>query len=736
MPTQVKLLLNTADGSTPPSTIEHIIFNGDGVAAGFAPGVDPPPWLNVTVASHTDSTADFLLGLNLSDVPGPGTYTTSLRFVTGHLNGSNDISNATDITFVDVPVSFVVSDFTVDPATLSYEAISGSAAQPTPSDVRTFSIAGTELQWSATSSQPWLSLSQSGGSSATVVPFVLDAAGLSFGRHDAAIAVQNAPSGETKSVAVALNVRAPRLVVSPMERSYTINVQTTSAALTQSVSVSDEIGGNTPALASHWTIAIDQPWLAASASSGDSAPSSNVRLTVKADQLPQLANGDYVANVTFNYTDSDGATGNVVVPVTMHLSLPRVRYVGPYIAYANESGAAILQGSGFLQPGTLQIRFGSAAPASASVAGDTNIKVTTPALPVGTYNVAISNALGLSLSTGRFVVINHQNLPAATIVQGRSNAPNGDVYDAERTTLYIVDSAGGMILRYLPQGETWSASIPIPLPNAVAAQLSADGRLLLLATTTSIYELDLTAPGATPVLHETIPPSTSGNFFIQSIAMTNRNVALVTARLQFNASTEVFEYDLSTHHLGPSPFGDATIVASVSAYSGLDGSKVALAVGGVSPPGSDLLYDSSIDQIISTPVSDLAQGNSFISVNRNASRYITDTHGVLGPDFGQLGSVQWHSENHFPDGTTVTIVSPDGTRAYTFVAFSSPSSTDQIFVSDLTANTVNGVYPVIKTITLPVAINPPSVGTPAMSMTPDGTTLFICGGSYVVVIKA
>lgn len=100
-----------SDGSygkqAPADTLSvHIAFNGDGVLIGFAPGVPQPSWLKLPFASSTPITApdkqvDVSIGVDAKGLSG-GTYSTSLRFVTGTLG------NSASMTYIDLPVRVTV----------------------------------------------------------------------------------------------------------------------------------------------------------------------------------------------------------------------------------------------------------------------------------------------------------------------------------------------------------------------------------------------------------------------------------------------------------------------------------------------------------------------------------------------------------------------------------------------------------------------------------------------------
>jgi all-beta uncharacterized protein len=85
--------------ASPPDQRVHVTYRGDGVLVGYPPGVAAPSWLAVSAPSTTAGSLDATLHVNSPSTP--GTYSTTLRFVTGRQDGS-------DVKFADVPVTLTV----------------------------------------------------------------------------------------------------------------------------------------------------------------------------------------------------------------------------------------------------------------------------------------------------------------------------------------------------------------------------------------------------------------------------------------------------------------------------------------------------------------------------------------------------------------------------------------------------------------------------------------------------
>ncbi|HSN92588.1 MAG TPA: hypothetical protein VLS93_15260 [Anaeromyxobacteraceae bacterium] len=171
------------------------------ITAVHPPGVPQATWLGISLFG---SGGNWTLALNVfSTGLAPATYTTTVRVVIARADGSV-------IAYGDVQVSYEVSAaIAVTPATLSFSHVMGG-----PTETGPLTVGGsTGVAWTASPSQPWVTLSAVSGTTPSTVTVGLDPAGLGPGRHDAEISVIGA--GRTVVVPVTLAVAAPALVLSP-----------------------------------------------------------------------------------------------------------------------------------------------------------------------------------------------------------------------------------------------------------------------------------------------------------------------------------------------------------------------------------------------------------------------------------------------------------------------------------------------------------------------------------------
>jgi uncharacterized protein (TIGR03437 family) len=221
------------------------------------------------------------------------------------------------------------SAIAVTPASLLFAYAMGGTVPP----VESIQIAngGTgALAWTATVSDPWLSLSAASGTAPSTLSVSVSPAGLSAGTYTGAIQISAAgASNSPLSVAVTLTVAAPSafLVVAPQAVSFQY---TAGGALpaAQDISITNGGGGTLS-----WTASGGAFWTALSATSGN-APAT---LSISVNPA-NLAAGTYTAAVTVAATDPS------VSPVSIGVTL--------VVQGAEPAGAvtAVVNGGSF-QPG-------------------------------------------------------------------------------------------------------------------------------------------------------------------------------------------------------------------------------------------------------------------------------------------------------------------------------------------------------------------------------------------------
>jgi hypothetical protein len=711
-PTSVTI--NGTQGAVPPAAVTvHVNFVGDGVVVGYAPGVQQPSWLGVSTLGNTNTTADFALTVTTNLAP--GTYTTSLRFVTGREDG-------TALRSVDLPVSYtVVEAFSVTSPTLSFDSVQGASAVQ-PAAGYTLSIRGTNARWRVTGVLPvWLSVSQTSGTGASNLVVTANSTSLGFGTVVAQLNIVDDTSGASRSLPVTVTHRAARLVAQPTGVEFSIGSSSAASAMTQTLALSDELGGLQPGNAATWSVqSISAPWLGVSPSSGTSAPAGQVSVHLDAHELSNLTAGDRSATITLVYQNAQAADNTLTIPVTLHDRVARVEYAAPYIGLADTAGTVILRGTDFDTAGSqVVVNIGGTLVNDVTFVNDTQVNVNYPARPAGHYPVSIHSPTGIVRTVAQLVV--HE--PPAFTYQA-IDAPGRRtriVYDAERLALYAVDRTREQLEQYEYAMGTWSASSSSAISNLMDIGLTPNGRELITLTRDFVGEIDLNASAPAPAWRIPNPDPFCGGHF-DSLAMPNNGKALIVFKLSgCSGFTPSYRYDVRSYTLTPPQNFDGWLYSG-TVGAGADGSRMYAGSNGVSPQQAIEIYSSETDTGANGPV---AYSVTAISVSGNASRVIFQNEHVHDRDLALTGHLATLG---------VALASHDSSKAF---VYRDDGDDPRIDVYDLDGALLPGdMYPVVQTIDLPDAPNAASNEHWAVTMaaSPDDKTLFVSGTARILVV--
>ena len=488
----------------------------------------------------------------------------------------------------------------------------------------------------------------------------------------------------------------------------------------------------TPGGSASWTSSVNYTsgtsgWLTLTPAGGTLNPSQTVSLAVNAQPAsPEVR--------TATVTSTAGAlTRSVAVSYT--ISTPGVNFVAPYVAASGVGGNVIVRGHGFstLQAGTTTVQFGGSAPSMASVLSDSEIRTTYPALAAGNYNVTVSDG-GTTLTTRsgvKLAVVNPLPFPSAFATITRSAGSFGAtdlVYDAERRALYLMDQEANSLEQYQFVGAGWSvASIGFSGGGTTNRRiaLSPDGTLLLKTSGDSSALERIDTVNFSPLGGD--DASLIGSFALNRIAFANDGTALGNSA----GSTTLYRHDMLTgqfialdtdfsfvnRHIAASADGDTLVLTSEVGSSG----------------GSGILtYDASngtLTQRTASNATDL--DNDKVSISRDGSRIL-----LLSPDPSGSGNrpvvydASFAVLGRLPVGLNGFVVKPDGSAAYGYYP-----GTTSVRKFNLNAQPDgSGVFPELGSGT-PVPESPGTSST-AMTMSPDGSALFLAGDQRVIVQSA
>jgi hypothetical protein len=258
----------------------------------------------------------------------------------------------------------------------------------------------------------------------------------------------------------------------------------------------------------------------------------------------QLAGSPQVISVDYNI--ASGVDGDTVTP---------------HAVAANAAGTVVLRGAGFTA--ATSVSFGSMPATSMSVASDSEIDASYPALPVGTYPVTI-NAGAIGFTAGLIAV----SSPAftATVIPYPSNVvpqPLSIEYDVQRSALFLVFKAGTYtnptLVRYAFDGNAWGSPTQISVAGLVQVHMSPDGNHVLAlvtpdATHTSLVELDPVTLAQTNVTTISNAQQQGGCGF----AVANDGNAIVTFQLAYGYAFGTYSHVFTEMSDG----GSCTVTAS------------------------------------------------------------------------------------------------------------------------------------------------------------------------------
>ena len=728
-PTSVAFVVQAG---TSQSQVVTITFRGDGVVAGYAPGVPQASWLTVTTApvTQTPTTATFTLTAAAPTVVSAVKETTSVRFVTGRLPADGNAANATGLVYTDVAVSMTTINFQASPLSLALNGVAGSLAEPTPADARGFTLsssipsvlpgspAGPSVAWTATSDQPWLTLVQSSGVTPSTLSFRVSAAGLGAGTHVANVSVHDTTDDLTLSLPVTLTLTSPVLTVTPSVLDFSVDAATTPEQLALPLVISDETNG---AAALSWRLdSVDVPWIAnvTPASGSSAAPGAGpVTVGLSAHELESVPNGDHTGTIAFDYVGPGGQAALARVTVRLHLHLPRVSWVAPYVVSVGDRYELIVRGDGLSGIAGQPLMFGTAPVSGATVIGDGELRVGSPDLPAGEVPVGIPNRLGIAAGSARLLIKAAGPLPAGAI------AISGDkariFYDDERGVLYGVDTAASRVDRLALQQGAWAVLPPITVPKLQDAALSPDGVTMVMVTLgAGIYELNLTGAGAAPML------AVATDTLFSSIAFSNHDVAVLTTTLMGSGQTPLYTYNTTYGRAVTTPVAGSGFGLFIArAFASGDGRRILLTQTGLSPPPALVGFDSSTDQTFQTPI---MRNISQATINRDGSRFVVDGDAVYDGAFNQLGHLS---------GELRVAISPDGNRAYGYTFDPQSGAPVGVAVHDLSeAPDGAGAFPVVAVLPLPGLSAAGDLAPPALTLSRDGLTLFVWGSASVQIL--
>ena len=306
--------------STPPPSINPVI-GASPISLSFTAqqgGADPAPQTlsisNTGGGTLSWSASETATWLTLSTTGGIGNGSVTLTATTGSLSvgttsGTVTLSGGTGVTPVTVPVTFTVSAapaIGANPTALSFTATAGGA-NPANQTLSISNTGGGTLNWSASDSATWLTLSPASGTGNGTVTLSATTGTLAANTYTSTVTLSGAAGVTPVTVPVTFTVTAaPNITLNPSSLTYTA---TEGAANPTNQTVSLTTSGGTL----NWTVSDNVSWLTVSPASG----SSNGTLTASVNTAGVTA-GTQTGTITVSAAGASSKT----IAVTLTVNAP------------------------------------------------------------------------------------------------------------------------------------------------------------------------------------------------------------------------------------------------------------------------------------------------------------------------------------------------------------------------------------------------------------------------------
>jgi hypothetical protein len=368
------------------------------------------------------------------------------------------------------------------------------------------------------------------------------------------------------------------------------------------------------------------------------------------------------------------------------------------------------------------VTFGGVSASSFHVVSDTEIRATHPALAAGQYPVNAVTATGSIPSRATLVVTTPTPLPILSFLDS-SPVTKGVVQDPERNALLVFALGDFFIERHVYNGSGWSStSVTVPHSISRSGLMSPDGKEIVLLTQNNrilrLNAVTLAVLSATAPL--TVYPAN-----LQTAAVLNDGNVLVGAGTSTSSNLYLFNLPAQSFTLIPNSAVNMSL-SSINVAG--DGSHAILKYDNSSTPGSNGLYSYDAGTGMFAPITSPIVG-SIIRLDRTGARILSNNSNVYDDSLALLGTLPFINDAINSDCTTgKAVISPDGTRAYTY-CFSNSTISDHIYTYNLAATPVGGYFPAIGNNTL--ARRPVT----DMQISGDGKTLFMLENGHAIMVS-
>ncbi len=710
--------------ASPAAQTVTVSYVGDGVLVGSLPGQQIPPWLSVTARNQV-TTQQSVFNVSVSTFGmAVGTYSTTIRFVTGRADGSATRTADLSITII------VAEPFGATAPTLTFTEIDGDPAGTLPSAGFTAQIRGDNIAWRAVGTQSWIAFDATSGSAKGPLVIRVNRQALPVGTHTAQVQVIDDRSVRTITFPITYTIRAAKLTVNRTSLTYNVTPATIASELNATVQVSDEIDGANSAKAVQWTASTNKSWLSVSAPSGNTSPPKTLTVSVDIHALESRASGNESATLTFNYIDSTGAGGTTSIPVTLTVRLPFARTSTPYLLAPSTPTTVIVRGEDFQDADLPLLRLDYASLTTPPTRVDsTTLTLNLPSLPAGRHAISFATGLGFARSAAEVTAKAAAPLAASFIASAHAKRL---VYDAGRARLYAIDRIDQEIERYEWNGTAWNALASISIPIVKDAALNRTGSELIIAAGQALYSLDIENDATIPALLVGSPSPMPINYswdILNYIGILDSGLALVAQTYAGSGHTSLLGYDTIRRQFisgggSGGRFYEGRLAVSADGHYGVIGGY------GLSPCAEAALIDS--------------RGNP---ANVFGKQLFYPCGNVIDIDLSQDGSKILENFSIVRDRTGVQLspalpypsfsrIARDGTKAYLFQKSPAPGKVE---IYDLTVSPYakTGEVALTSRVISPTAdlyTYPNGLYLLSGLVTPDGRSLIISGDEGIAIV--
>ncbi|MBK8267390.1 MAG: PKD domain-containing protein [Planctomycetes bacterium] len=462
-------------GPFTPAAIVYTLTNpGTNSIDWAATGTESWTSLSATSGSlASGATTDVTVTIN-SGATGlsPGNHTDTVSF-TNVTNGSGNTTRTVSLAINPPPGALTI---TPNIPTIS----SGNAGGPfsTSNNIYTLrNIGGTPIDWTATKTQNWVSVSSASGTLAAgatinlTVSINSSANGLSVGGYNDTVTIRNSTNGvgnSTRGVMLSVNAPPGALAITPsagLSTSGTVGGPFTPGSQAYTLT-------NTGGVPINWSASRNQTWTTLSSTNGTLSAGANTTVTVSINSNANaLTAGNYSDTVTF--TNATNGSGNTSRAVSLMVNpAPGVLAVTPTSGF-NSSGTAGGPFSPANKTYTLTNSGGTtlnwsvsknqswvtASPASGSLAAGANVVVTVSinsnadSLATGSYSdsVSITNLTNGNGNTTRSVALTVNAAPGALSVTPSSGLTSSGTVGgpfSPASKIYTLTNFGGTSINW------------------------------------------------------------------------------------------------------------------------------------------------------------------------------------------------------------------------------------------------------------------------------------------------